>query len=171
VEQAKAPTETGGLPAVLPMPQQREAARLVRLMHRLAWAVAALVTLLIPTSYFVVGYGYEARHLLTEASLQGTSLSQAGVGALETWRNDPETLAALLPLSADAHKDVAYRIIDEHGQVIAVIGFAQQDPILTAALLTRRRRCRAAGSAAQPAPCCLAPPSLPPSALRWQRCC
>jgi signal transduction histidine kinase len=46
-------------------------------------------------------------------------------------------LAALLPLSADAHKDVAYRIIDEHGQIIAVIGFEQQDPILTrGALLT-----------------------------------
>jgi signal transduction histidine kinase len=137
VEQAKAPTETGGLPAVLPMPQQREAARLVRLMHRLAWAVAAIVTLLIPASYFIVGYSYEARHLLTEAKLQAVSLSQAGDGALETWRNDPETLAALLPLSADAHKDVAYRIIDEHGQIIAVIGFAQQDPILTrGALLT-----------------------------------
>ena len=81
------------------MSRQREAARLARLMHRLAWVVAAIVTLLIPTSYFVVGYGYEARHLLTEASLQGTSLSHAGVGALETWRTDPETLAALLPLS------------------------------------------------------------------------
>jgi signal transduction histidine kinase len=137
VEQGNAQTETGGPPAVLPTSRQREAARLARLMHRLAWAVAAIVTLLIPTSYFVVGYGYEARHLLTEASLQGTSLSHAGVGALETWRTDPETLAALLPLSADAHKDVAYRIIDEHGQIIAVIGFAQQDPILTrGALLT-----------------------------------
>jgi signal transduction histidine kinase len=119
------------------MSRQREAAQLARLMHRLAWAVAAIVTLLIPTSYFVVGYSYEARHLLTEASLQGASLSQAGDGALETWRTDPETLAALLPLSADAHKDVAYRIIDEHGQIIAVIGFEQQDPILTrGALLT-----------------------------------
>jgi signal transduction histidine kinase len=119
------------------MSRQREAARLARLMHRLAWAVAAIVTLLIPASYFVVGYSYEARHLLTEAKLQSVSLSQAGDGALETWRGDPETLAALLPLSADAHKDVAYRIIDEEGRIIAVIGFAQQDPILTrGALLT-----------------------------------
>ena len=32
---------------------------------------------------------------------------------------------------------MAYRIIDEHGQIIAVIGFEQQDPILTrGALLT-----------------------------------
>jgi signal transduction histidine kinase len=119
------------------MSRQREAARLARLMHRLAWAVAAIVTLLIPASYFIVGYSYEARHLLTEAKLQSVSLSQAGDGALESWRSDPETLAALLPLSADAHKDVAYRIIDEEGRIIAVIGFAQQDPILTrGALLT-----------------------------------
>ena len=119
------------------MSRQREAARLARLMHRLAWAVAAIVTLLIPASYFIVGYSYEARHLLTEAKLQGVSLSQAGDGALESWRADPEILEALLPLSADAHKDVAYRIIDEAGHIVAVIGFAQQNPILTrGALLT-----------------------------------
>jgi signal transduction histidine kinase len=137
VEQANALTGAGGSPAVLPLSRQREAARLARLMHRLAWAVAVIVALLLPASYFVVGYSYEARHLLTEASLQGASLSRAGDGALTAWRAHPETLAALLPLSADAHKDVAYRIIDEEGRIIAVIGFAQQDPILTrGALLT-----------------------------------
>ncbi|MFM9842474.1 MAG: sensor histidine kinase [Dongiaceae bacterium] len=119
------------------MPRRREAARLARLMHRLAWAVAAIVALLLPSSYFVVGYSYEARHLLTEAKLQSVSLSRAGDGAMAAWRTHPETLAALLPLSADAHKDVAYRITDEEGRVVAVIGFAQQDPILTrGALLT-----------------------------------
>ena len=131
MEQANGLTETGGLPALLPLSRQREAARLARLMHRLAWAVATIVTLLIPASYFVVGYSYEARHLLTEASLQGASLSQAGKGALAAWQADPEALEVLLPLSADAHKDVAYRIIDAEGHIVAVIGFAQQDPILT----------------------------------------
>jgi signal transduction histidine kinase len=50
---------------------------------------------------------------------------------LDEWRRNPASLESLLPLSAGAHKDVAYRIIDEAGQVVTVIGFAQQDPILT----------------------------------------
>jgi signal transduction histidine kinase len=117
--------------------RQEEAARLLRLVTWLAWAVAVIVAALLPASYFIVGYSYEARHLLTEAKLQGVDLSRAEGAPLETWRKDPASLQALLPLSGDAHKDVLYRIIGEDGSVVAVMGLAQADPILTrGALLT-----------------------------------
>ena len=117
--------------------RQAEAARLVRLVKWLAWAVAAIVAVLLPASYFVVGYSYEARHLVTEANLQSANLSRAEGSVLKIWHDDPASLQALLPLAADAHKDVLYRIIGEDGSIVAVIGFTQQSPILTrGALLT-----------------------------------
>lgn len=118
--------------------RQQEAARLLRLVTWIAWAVAIIVAALLPASYFVVGYSYEARHLLTEANLQGANLSRVEGALLETWRKDPASLEALLPLSAEAaHKDVLYRIIGEDGAVVAAIGFPQAEPILTrGALLT-----------------------------------
>ena len=117
--------------------RQGEAGRLVRLVTWLAWAVAAIVALLLPASYFVVGYSYEARHLVTEANLQSANLSHADGSVLESWRKDPASLEALLPLAAGAHKDVMYRVIGEDGTVVAMIGFPQQNPILTrGALLT-----------------------------------
>jgi signal transduction histidine kinase len=117
--------------------RQGEAARLVRLVKWLAWAVAAIVAVLLPASYFVVGYSYEARHLVTEANLQSGNFSRMDGAVLDSWHQDPASLEALLPLSADAHKDVMYRIIGEDGAVVAVIGFAQQNPMLMrGALLT-----------------------------------
>jgi len=117
--------------------RQKEAARLLRLVTWLAWAVAVIVAVLLPASYFVVGYSYEARHLLSEANLQGANLSRAEGAPLDTWRRDPASVEALLPLSAEAHKDVLYRIIGEDGGVVAAIGFPQADPLLTrGALLT-----------------------------------
>src|SRR5262245_13770305 len=117
--------------------RQGEAARLVGLVKWLAWAVAAIVAVLLPASYFTVGYSYEARHLVTEANLQSANLSRADGAALESWRKDPAELEALLPLATDAHKDVLYRIIGEDGTSVAAIGFVQQNPSLTrGALLT-----------------------------------
>ncbi len=99
--------------------------------------MALIVALLVPLSYFVVAYSYEARHLLTEAGIQGAALSRAGVGSIKAWRTDPASLKALLPATVDAHKDVLYRVIDETGVIVAEMGLPQPDPaLMRGALLT-----------------------------------
>jgi signal transduction histidine kinase len=138
-DQSNAETEVEVADAIYDLfrSRQAEAGRLVRLVTWLAWAVAAIVVILLPASYFTVGYSYEVRHLVTEANLQSVNLSRADGAVLESWRKDPASLRALLPLAADAHKDVMYRVIAEDGTLVAVIGFVQQNPILTrGALLT-----------------------------------
>ena len=132
-DRSNAKTEIGVADAIYDLyrSRQAEAARLVRLVKWLAWAVAAIVAVLLPASYFVVGYSYEARHLVTEANLQSANLSRSDGTVLESWRKDPTRLRALLPLAAGAHKDVMYRIIGEDGGIVTVIGFAQDNPILT----------------------------------------
>ncbi|HEY7688672.1 MAG TPA: HAMP domain-containing sensor histidine kinase [Dongiaceae bacterium] len=108
-----------------------EAGRLARVVKWLACAMAAIVAVLVPASYFIVGYSYEARHLATEANLQSVNLPRAGSAAIEAWREDPAILQDLLPLDAGAHKDVLYRVIGEDGGIVATLGFPQDEPALT----------------------------------------
>jgi signal transduction histidine kinase len=117
--------------------RKEQSSRIICVIAWLAGAIGMIVALLVPASYFIVGYSYEARHLVTEAALQGASLSRAGAASIDAWRANPAELQALLPVAADSHKDVMYSLFDETGAIVAEYGRVQQAPVIVrGALLT-----------------------------------
>lgn len=111
-----------------------EAFRLTRLVKTIATSVALVVAILVPVSYFFVAYRYEASHLLTEATMQGTRISEYLAGGRVSLESQVGKIANALSVSQiDGVR--TQRVIDDAGRLVVETGQAQPSPIIMRATL------------------------------------
>jgi len=117
-----------------------QAFRLTRLVRTIATSVALMVAVLVPSSYFFIAYRYEVSHLLIEARMQSTHISEYLTEDGTPLRAEAKKISKLLWSSGNPDGDRQYRIRDETGQLIIKAGQPLSSPtIMRAALLLADR--------------------------------
>jgi hypothetical protein len=120
-----------------------QAFRLTRLVRTIATSVALMVAVLVPSSYFFIAYRYEVSHLLIEARMQSTHISEYLTEDGTPLRTEAKKISKLLWSSSNPDGDRQYRIRDETGQLIIKAGQPLSPPtIMRAALLLADRTAR-----------------------------
>jgi signal transduction histidine kinase len=117
-----------------------QALRLTRLVRTIATSAALVVAVLVPSSYFFIAYRYEVSHLLSEARMQSTHISEYLTEDAAPLQTEAEKISKLLWSSRNPDGDRQYSVHDATGQLIIKTGPPLSRPtIVRAALLLADR--------------------------------
>jgi PAS domain S-box-containing protein len=105
--------------------------KLTTLSTSLARLLAVLITVAIPTGYYLLGYENQRAVVATEAYMNSIFISQAIGESPEFWRYEEQRLAEILMRHSSREFAEQRSIIDLNGEVIARTGGTVDPPVLT----------------------------------------